>query len=441
MQEKKSKQLLIYFIITILFAVIYCWGNLKCGPRAGGGDNRFCYIPMAAALLDDDPDTRYTCQYYDGKGVIAPLVYALAWKVIYDPFRDFDYHVVTEYHMPNIGAVLGAFYITFALFIFLSLSLRLKHLIVFLIAMAFYLQIDPFFEVLNNNFLDGIWFFVTAIGMYFLARCIMEEKLKDFCMVGIIWFVLPMVRANGLFYILCTIFALGIVFITRLKDKEKLTKLMKQSLFLITIFAICNIIYEIFIISIGWQPDYSIVKHHPLIIMFTPWLHFRLFGCEGANKLLNEFINITSLTDLITALRNYLLNIIDYIQYLFNMTSDGLLNGNLLGYRHCEKTVLHLMHHNFIKFPIIKLIIITINIIFLFHQIQKKDKVTLLMYLGALCYFIMQILILYEARYYLFIYFVLFYPFFWLLDRGIGMLKKYKTTPHFPYYPLNIYYR
>jgi hypothetical protein len=369
---------------------------------------------MASALIDGNPATAYTADYGWGRGVIFPLVYAVSWKIVH-PFQHINPSNAVREFVP-IMLVQGPFFMILALAILLAACLRITNPLVFSLALAFYLSIDPFFEVLNNGFIDAFYLAFVAIGAYFLVQVTYRCATKYSVLIGITCFVLPMIRANGLFYLLWSGMVFGYIFFLHRRDRAETRQLGKQILVVGVSFAACNLLYEAFIYAVDWQPQPGVMKHFPLLALNTR------SGVDlvDLRRPYSELISEDSLSIGIGE--------VIYFHGVRVLSSLWSLPRLLSTNSHCSSTWLHLHYNIWNNLPVMTTVVLS-NMGVVVYQLLRREWAIAVMYFGIAAHLFVQAVVpgpprvvegvvqLYEPRYYLFVYFGLSCPFFWLLNE------------------------
>ena len=407
---EQKYRLIACLIICIILLLLEIKTNFKCHGDSGG-DIRYCYFPMAASLIDGDPNTTYNTSYLYGRGIVLPFVYAVTWKSIH-PFKQFQIDKDIN-QLYTLVYILSPLFVIFALFILLYSILKIRNTVAFFIALLFYLEIDPFYEMLNNGYLDCLYLLLIAICLYLLVQLVRTFKFKYSILLGILWFVLPMLRANGLFIIMCTVLVLVGSGILHYREKEYFKQLIKNVLLLIGTFALVNVAYEVYIYLINWQPNPNVVKHFPL--------HPESVSSISKNPItiMPEF---KSWTDFWTLLIHYL----KLFPELINQVS---LFASLSQKEHCIDTWLH-VHANLWRYWQVQLLLFVAHLNLLRYQLKEKSKAIIIVYLAAACNFLIQIIADYNIRYYVFVYFTIFFPVIWTVDHYL-IQPIYKNLPRY----------
>ena len=393
--EQKYRLTACLIICTILL-LLEIKTNFKCHGD-GGGDNRYCYFVMAASLIDGDPNTTYNTSYLYGRGIVLPFVYAVTWKITH-PFKQFQLEKDIN-QLYTIIHILGPLFVIFALFILLFFILKIRNTVTFLIGLLFYLEIDPFYEMLNNGYLDCLYLLLIAISLYLIVQLVQTFKFRYSILLGTLWFVLPMLRANGLFIIMCTVLVLVGSGILHYRDKEYCKQWGKNALLIIGTFAIVNITYEIYIYLINWQPNPNVVKHFPI----SPKA---VSSISKAGTVIPEFKSWTY----------YWTLLIQYLKLFPKLINQAILFSAPSRKEHCIDTWLH-VHANLLRYWQIQLLLFVAHLNLLRYQLKEKNKAIIIVYLAAACNFLIQIIAAYNARYYVFVYFTIFFPMVWTVDH------------------------
>jgi len=396
---KQKYRLIGCLIICTVLLLFELKTNLQCHGDAGG-DNRYAYFEMAASLIDGNPNTTYNTSYFYGRGIVLPLVYAATWKIIH-PFKKFRKENGIN-QLYTIIYILGPVFVIFALFILLFLVLKIRNTVAFLITLLYFLELDPFYEVLNNGYLDSLYLLLIAIALYFLVQLVRTFKFKYSIILGILWFVLPMLRANGLFIIMCTLVVLFGLGILHYRDKEYFKHWKRNVLLLIGTFALVNVAYEVYIYLINWQPSPHVVKHFPIYPE-------ALSSISKAGTVIKEYTNTNFWT-------NFWKVFLSYVNLFPELINQAKLFSTPFRSKHCLDTWLH-VHANPWKYWQVHLLLFAAHLNLLRYQLKEKNKAITIVYIAAVCNFIVQIIAHYEARYYVFVYFAIFFPIIWTVDH------------------------
>ena len=395
--NKQKYRLAACLIICTILLLLEIKTNFKCHGDAGG-DIHYCYFPMAASLIDGNPNTTYNTSYLHGRGIVLPLVYALIWKITH-PFKQFRLEKDIN-QLYTVLRILAPLSVILALFILLFLVLKIRNTVTFLLALIFYLEIDPFYEMLNNGYLDTLYFLFIAIALYLIVQLSRTFKSKYSIILGIIWFVLPMLRANGLFIIIHTLVFLVGLGILHYRDHEYFKQWKRLFLILIGTFVLVNVAYEVYIYIINWQPNPNVVKHFPIY--------------PGALSSISKnpatiMPEIRSWADLWTLL-------IQYLTLFPKLINQASLFTTPSQKAHCIATWLH-VHTNPWRYWQIQLLLFVAHLNLLRYQLKEKNKNIIMVYLAAAINFFIQIMAGYNARYYVFVYFAIFFPIIWTADH------------------------